>query len=182
MLAERDPLQVQSWGQQIPPVGQSFAELNPNVVLQCDPNGVLVWCNPAATRWNPGLCTGRPLADLIDELADTDFSKIVSAGLTHEVEVCRDDQWLRLTFQGTAAGGYANAYGADVTRFKELVTELRRIRLIWSNWSNNGAPKPVWRMRKLLRKRNSQNPSFSPTFLMSCALRCTPSSALQVAA
>lgn len=124
MLAEQDHTPVRFTAGNC--AEQSSDELNPNVVLRCDAQGFLLWCNPAATRWRPGLVAGQPISQSIPELADIPFAEIVTRGLSHEIEVGDERGCVRLTFQGTPVlGGFANIYGADITSFRQMVTRLR---------------------------------------------------------
>ena len=69
MLTEQNCTKERSWLSRTADTGEGFAELNPNVVLRCDADGVLLYCNPSAMAWRPTLTPGHAIALSTPELA-----------------------------------------------------------------------------------------------------------------
>jgi len=100
----------------------NYPEENPNPVLRINEKGKILYSNRSGEKlikiWE---------YDLKDKLPDDIFelsTRCLKTGKPEEIELSSNGSFLLLVFSPVADSGYVNIYGTDITRLKEIESEL----------------------------------------------------------
>ena len=103
-----------------------FGALNPAPVLRVDPQGLVMFSNPAAlTVFGEGVAQDANLADLLPEFMSVQLAKCIRESKIVTFESTIEGRHFHFAVRGVAEDQFANVYGSDTTDIKQLEIELR---------------------------------------------------------
>lgn len=103
-----------------------FARYNPQPLFRIDANSLIIGANPASENlFHIKELTGKRLADLIPELTETDFSKIILNQEVQEKMIQIGNTYFNLVLKGVPVLESVHVYGNNIT---EIVLAEQKIK------------------------------------------------------